>query len=139
MHEISFDLISFMEMTQWTQYCIKKVFFLLFFFIYYWLMLYGTIFFFCSCRVIALPYFYGKMAPFTAILDAISPWFSAMYNYLLRVSGVYPADKIEERITFALSYARLYLSESYDHWDNNFVAVNAFDISCGGGGSLFSI
>ena len=31
-----------------------------------------NIFFFCPCRVIALAYYFGKMAPVTAIIDAIS-------------------------------------------------------------------
>ena len=35
-----------------------------------------------------------------------------MYNSLMNASGYSPADKIEERITFVLSHARLYLVES---------------------------
>ena len=31
-----------------------------------------NMFFFCSCRVIALAYIFGKMAPVTAIMGAIS-------------------------------------------------------------------
>ena len=41
-----------------------------------------------------------------------------MCNALLHVSGHYPADKIEERITFALIHACLYLAESYDERDD---------------------
>ena len=47
-------------------------------------------------------------------MDEISLLFSAMYNDLLHASGHYPADKTEERILFALSYAHLYLFESDD-------------------------
>ena len=36
-------------------------------------------------------------------------------NALLRASGLSPEDKIEERITFDLCHARLYLTVSYDH------------------------
>ena len=68
-------------------------------------------FFFCSCRVIALAYCFGKMAMVTAIMDAISLLFSAMDNALLHAYGHPPADKIKERITIALSHAHLYLSE----------------------------
>ena len=60
-------------------------------------------------------HFFGKMAPVTAIMNAIYSLFDAMDNALLYVSGNYPADKIEERITFALIHARLYLSESDDY------------------------
>ena len=60
-------------------------------------------FFFCSCRVIVLAHVFGKMVAGTAIMDAISSWFSAMDNDLLNASGHYPADKKEERITFSLS------------------------------------
>ena len=52
-------------------------------------------FFFCSCRVITLEYYFGKMVPVTAIMDAISLWFSAMDNALLHASGLSPEDKIE--------------------------------------------
>ena len=47
-------------------------------------------------------------------MDAISLLFSSMDNSLLRAAGHSPEDKIEERITFALCYARLYLTVSYD-------------------------
>ena len=56
-----------------------------------------------------------------------------MDNSLLHGSGHYPADKIEERINFALIYARLYLAESDDEQDNKSSAANTFDISCGCG------
>ena len=70
-----------------------------------------NIFFFYSCRVIALAYIFGKMAPVTAITYVIYLQFSAMDNSLLHAYGHYPADKIEERINFVLSYAHLYLFE----------------------------
>ena len=73
-----------------------------------------NIVFLCSCRVIALAYVLGKMVSVTAIIDSISLLFSLMDNAPLHASGLYPADKIEERINFALSHARLYLSESDD-------------------------
>ena len=96
-------------------------------------------FFFCSCRVITLAYRFGKMVPFTSIMDAISLWSSAMYNALLRASGLSPENKIEERIPFSLFHARLYLTESYYDWDEKSTAANIFDISCGGGGSISSL
>ena len=92
--------------------------------------------FFCSCQVITLAYRFGKMVPVTAIMDAIYLWFSAMDNALLCASGLSPKDKIEERIPFALCHARLYLTVSYDDWDDKSVAANTFDISCGGGVSI---
>ena len=55
-----------------------------------------------------------------------------MGNSLLHASGHYPADKIEERINFALIHARLYLSELDDEQDDKSAAANTFDISCGG-------
>ena len=55
-----------------------------------------------------------------------------MYNALLHATGNYPEDKIEERVTFALSHARLYLFESNDERYNNYATANTFDISCGG-------
>ena len=45
-------------------------------------------------------------------MDAISLLFSGMDNALLSESGNPPAYKIEERITFALIHAHLYLAES---------------------------
>ena len=69
---------------------------------------------FFSCQVITLAYRFGKMVPVTAIMDTISLLFSAMYNALLCASVLYPEDKIEERITFALCHARLYFTLSYD-------------------------
>ena len=95
-----------------------------------------NIVFFCSCRIITLAYCFGKMVPVTAIMDAVSLWFSAMENSLLHASGLSPEDKIEERIPFALCHARLYLTESYDYWDDKSAAANTFDISCGGKGSI---
>ena len=72
----------------------------------------GQYFFFCSCLVIALAYFFGKMAPATSIIDEISLYFSAMDNALLHASGHSTADKIEERITFALSHhVYIYLNQ----------------------------
>ena len=71
-------------------------------------------------------------------MDAIYLWFSAMDNALLHAFGNYPADKIEERITFTLIHACLYLAESDDEWYEKSVAVNTLDISCGGGVSRSS-
>ena len=62
-----------------------------------------------------------------------------MNNDLLHASGNYPADKIKERITFALVHARLYLAESDDEQDNKYAAANKFDISWGGGGYSSSL
>ena len=62
-----------------------------------------------------------------------------MDNDLLHTSGHYAADKIEERITFALIHARLYLAESCDEWDKKYSAANILYISCGGGGSSSSL
>ena len=56
----------------------------------------------------------------------------------MHASGHYPVDKIEERITFALSHARLYLFESYDELDDKSAAANTFGISCDGGGWTFT-
>ena len=72
-------------------------------------------------------------------MDAIFLWFGAMYNALLCVSGLSPEDKIEERIPFDLCHARLYLTISYDDWDDKSAAANTFDISCGGGVSISSL
>ena len=72
-------------------------------------------------------------------MDAIYLWFNAMDNALLYASGLSPEDKIEERITFALWHARLYLNESYDYWDEKSDAANKLDISCGVGGSRSSL
>ena len=117
----------------------QKFFCLQFVFSYFQQMLHVTIFFFCLCRVITLAYRFGKMVPVTAIMDAISIWFSAMENALLCASRLYPEDKIEERIPFALCHARLYLTVSYDDWDNKSSAANTFDISCGGGVFISSL
>ena len=62
-----------------------------------------------------------------------------MDNSLLNAYGHSPVDKIEERITFAMSHARLYLSESDDEQDNKSAAANTFNISCGGGESSYSL
>ena len=43
---------------------------------------------------------YGEMALVAAKMDAISLWYGAMYAALLHASGISPADKIKERITF---------------------------------------
>ena len=94
-----------------TIFYMKKVFSLIFGLVYYKLMLHGTIFFFCSCRVNGLAYFLGEMLLVTAIMGEISSGFGAMYNDLLHTSGHSPADKIEERINFAFIHARLYLAE----------------------------
>ena len=94
--------------------------------------------FFCSCLVITLVCFFRKMVPVTAIKDEIYQWFSAMDNDLLHASWIYPEDKMEERIPFALFHAHLYLTESYDDWDDKYASANTFDISCGGGGSRYS-
>ena len=99
----------------------------------------GQFVFLCSCRVIALTCYFGKMAPVPAIMDAIYLLLSPMYNDLLRVSGHSPADKIEQQITFPLSYAHLYLFESDDERDNKSATANTFDISCSGGRSGFSL
>ena len=90
------------------------------------------------CQVIALAYFLGEMAPVTAILDSIYLRLGAMDNALLRESRHSPEDKIEERITFASSHARLYLFKSDDEQDENYDTANTFDISCGGGRSRSS-
>ena len=62
-----------------------------------------------------------------------------MDNVLLHASGHSTADKIEERITFALIHARSYLDESDDEQDNKSAAANTFYISYGGGGSISSL
>ena len=72
-------------------------------------------------------------------MDEISLWFSAMDNALLYAFGIYPEYKIEERITFAFSHARLYLYESDDDWDDKSAAENTLAISCGSGGSRSSL
>ena len=72
-------------------------------------------------------------------MDAIYLWFITMDNALLHKSGLSPGDKIEERIPFYLCHSRLYLTESYDDWDEKSAAANTFDISCGSGGSSYSL
>ena len=54
-----------------------------------------NIFFFCSCRVIALAYSFGKMVPVTAIMYAMSLLLSSMENAILHASGLSPEYKIE--------------------------------------------
>ena len=62
-----------------------------------------------------------------------------MNNDLLHASGYSPADKIEERITFDLIHARLYLAESDDEQDYNPATENTFNICCGDGGYISSL
>ena len=100
-------------------------------------MLHGTICFSMSGNCIG--FFFGKMAPVTAIMGAISLQFGAMDNALLHAYGHSPADKIEERNTFAVRHARLYLAESDDERDNKSAAANTFGISCGDVGSSSSL
>ena len=54
------------------------------------------------------------MVPVTAIMGTIYLLLSAMDNALLHAYVYSPADKIDYRITFALSHASLYSSESDD-------------------------
>ena len=49
------------------------------------------------------------------------------------------SDKIEERITFALIHACLYLSKIDDERDDKSDAANKFDIFCGDGVSSSSL
>ena len=49
------------------------------------------------------------------------------------MSGNYHVYKIEERVTFSLIHAHLYLAESDNERDDNSAAANTFDIYCGGG------
>ena len=72
-------------------------------------------------------------------MDAISLWFSEIDNALLRASVIFPEDKIEEQIPFALCHTRLYLTVSYDDWDDKSAAANTFDISYGVGLSISSL
>ena len=76
---------------------------------------------------------------FLAIMGAIFLWFNAMDNVLVHASGNPPADKIEDRITFTLSHALLYLSESNNEQNNKSADVNKFNIFCGDGGSSSSL
>ena len=57
----------------------------------------------------------------------------------MHASRNFPADKIEDLITFAFSHARLYLFESDDERDNNYAAAKHFDVSCGDGRSRCSL
>ena len=65
--------------------------------------------------------------------------FGAMDNFTLHASGHSPEDKIEERITFALIHAVLYLAESDDEQENKCAAENTFYISCGDRGFCSSL
>ena len=72
LHELHFDMIFLMEMTQWTQYWIRqKQLSSVCFRLLPTDVVWENIFLFCLCRVIALAYCFGKMALFTAIMDAI--------------------------------------------------------------------
>ena len=62
-----------------------------------------------------------------------------MDNSLPHASGHSPADKIEERIIFALSHACLYLAESDYERDDKSATANILYISCGFGGSSSSL
>ena len=62
-----------------------------------------------------------------------------MDNAILHASGNSPADRIEERITFALSHACIYLFESDDERDDKPAAANTINISYGGGRSRSSL
>ena len=62
-----------------------------------------------------------------------------MYDDLLHVSGNYPAYKIEERITFSLIHANLYLFELYDERDEKSATADTFDISCVSVGSRYEL
>ena len=57
----------------------------------------------------------------------------------MRASGHPPADKIEERITFTMIHACLYLAESHDEQYNKFDAENTLYISCDGVGYSSSL
>ena len=57
-----------------------------------------------------------------------------MDDALLHASGNSQADKIEERITFALRHARLYLAESDDERDDKSAPANTLYIFCDVGG-----
>ena len=129
-----------MEMTQWTQYYIWKFYFCHpFVLVYYRLILHRTFFYFVHVRQLHWHIVLEKMAPVTAIMDAISLWFGEIDNALLYASGHSPADKIEEQISFALSHARLYLSESEDERNDKSFDTNIFDKYCGGGVSSSSL
>ena len=62
-----------------------------------------------------------------------------MDNYPLNASGHPQIDKIEEKNSFSLIHAHLYLAESDDEQDEKYTAANKFDISCGGVGSISSL
>ena len=50
-----------------------------------------------------------------------------------------PEDKIEERITYDLSHAHLYLAEYDDEQADKSATENTLYISCGGGGFSSSL
>ena len=104
--------------------------------VYYEPMLHGKLFWFLSGNCIGV-FLLGKQHGSPTIMGAISLCFGTMSNALLLASVHSTADKIEERITFALSHAGLYLSESDDERDGNYAAAKTFDISCGGGRSRY--
>ena len=95
--------------------------------------------FICSCWVIALAYYFGKLRRSPTIMGGEKLWSGTMDNALLHVSEHSLADEIEEWITFALSYVFLYLVESDGEKDDNSAAANTFYISCGGGVSISSL
>ena len=82
---------------------------------------------------------FWKNGACTAKLCEISSWFSLMDNALVHASGNFPADKIWERITFALSHACICLAESDDERDKKSAAANTFDIYYGNGVSSSSL
>ena len=70
LYELYYDLVG--DVTMDTILDMTKFFLSSVFFFYLQHMLHVTIYCFCSCRVIALAYRFGKMVPVTAIMDAIS-------------------------------------------------------------------
>ena len=102
-------------------------------------MLHGKIFFILFMLGNCIGFFLPKWRWSPTIMGAISLWFSEMDNSLLHASGHPPENKIEECITFALSYANLYLAESDDERYDKSAATNTFYIFCGSGGSISSL
>ena len=71
--EVCFDILSLLEMTQWTQYWIQQKFFCLHF-LFCLLptdVAWYNILLLCSCCEIGLAYCFGNMAPVTVIVDEI--------------------------------------------------------------------
>ena len=99
----------------------------------------GQYFLFCSCQLIALAYFFAKWRRSPTIMGSIYSWFGAMDNALLHTYGHSRSNTREEQITFTLSLARLYLSESDDEQDDKSDSSNKLYISCGGGRSSTSL